>query len=53
MTAKQCKHCQEPFIPREDKQRFCCRQCSIEWWQDERRQALEFYRQHREEERPA
>lgn len=45
MTQKQCEQCSEPFFPREAKQRFCCRDCSIDWFANERRQALEFFRQ--------
>jgi predicted RNA-binding Zn-ribbon protein involved in translation (DUF1610 family) len=47
---KTCKHCGEPFIPREAKARFCCPECRTEWWQDERRAAMALLRRHRETE---
>ena len=49
MTEARCDHCNQPFTPREAKQRFCCRACSQEWWQAERSRALEFYRHQQRE----
>ena len=50
MTEKVCDYCNEPFRPREAKQRFCGPVCRDEFWKAERRDAMAAYRQHREEE---
>ena len=42
-----CDYCTKPFEPREAKQRFCTRECSQEFWKEERRQAMELRRQQR------
>jgi len=42
---KTCEQCSKPFPPREAKQRFCCRECSVAWFQNERREAVRRYRQ--------
>lgn len=44
MKKKKWEQCGEEFAARESKQRFCCGVCNGEWWQDERRRALAFYR---------
>jgi hypothetical protein len=44
-----CKCCNQQFTPREAKQMFHSRECSIAWWQDERRQAMAMLRQQRAE----
>lgn len=44
MTEKKCAQCGEPFIPREAKQRFCCRACSAAFFQEKRRLAVALYR---------
>jgi hypothetical protein len=41
---KQCELCNREFIPRQADQRFCCRDCSIDWYQEERRQAVAAFR---------
>jgi DNA-directed RNA polymerase subunit RPC12/RpoP len=41
---KNCDRCNEPFTPREAKQRFCCRACSDAWFANERREAVRRYR---------
>jgi uncharacterized Zn ribbon protein len=52
MQTKQCDQCEEQFIPREAKARFCCPTCKAEWFAEERRRALALFRQsHREGER--
>jgi hypothetical protein len=39
------ENCQGPMVPyHPDHQRFCCRACSDQWFQAERREALEWYR---------
>lgn len=45
MTDKTCEQCNEPFAPREAKARFCSSVCKVEWFAEERRQALEAFRQ--------
>jgi hypothetical protein len=42
---KNCDHCDEAFLPREAKQRFCCRACSVAWFANERREAVKRYRE--------
>jgi hypothetical protein len=44
-----CERCGGAFVPREAKQRFCCRGCSVEFYDDERREAVAFYRKHQAE----
>lgn len=44
-----CGNCNTPFQKREAKQRFCCRECSMTWWKDYRRQAMAAFRQLQEE----
>ena len=52
MLMKRCGNfrCKGEFIPREAKQKFCCRECSIAFFQNERREAVAVYRQQRERE---
>ena len=49
MKEKLCDYCDRDFTARESKQRFCCRECPIAWWQDERAKAMAAYRQQRQE----
>lgn len=42
---KHCDTCREPFPAREAKQRFCCPACKVAFFADERRRALEMFRQ--------
>jgi hypothetical protein len=39
-----CQRCSRDFIPHQGGQRFCCRACSDAWYQEERRQAVEWFR---------
>ena len=39
-----CENCQGPMTPYHLDQRFCCRGCSDAWFQEERRQAVEWFR---------
>ncbi len=39
-----CENCGGEMIPYASDQRFCCRACSDEWFQEERRQAVEWFR---------
>jgi hypothetical protein len=39
-----CENCGKPMIPYLSIQRFCCRACSDQWHQEERRQALQWFR---------
>jgi hypothetical protein len=41
---KSCENCGKPVIAYTDRQRFCCRSCSDEWFQAERRQGVEWFR---------
>jgi hypothetical protein len=41
---KCCERCGKPMLPIMSRQRFCCRSCSDEWFQAERRQAVEWFR---------
>jgi hypothetical protein len=50
MQRKRCDQCDEEFIPREAKARFCCPTCKADWFAEERRRALALFRQHRETE---
>jgi hypothetical protein len=45
---KRCQQCSEEFAPYTSRQRFCSRVCSDEWFQEERRAAVEFFRRNRE-----
>jgi len=49
MSEKKCDQCSEPFVPREAKQRFCCRACSVAWFQNERREAVKRFRETEEQ----
>jgi hypothetical protein len=50
MVEKLCERCGQPFVPRETKQRFCCRGCSVEFYDEERREGARLYRQLKAEE---
>jgi predicted nucleic acid-binding Zn ribbon protein len=39
-----CDNCGRDFTPYLPGQRFCSRRCSDEWFQEERRQAVEWFR---------
>jgi hypothetical protein len=39
-----CENCQREMVPYHQDDRFCCRQCSDTWFQEERRQAVEWFR---------
>lgn len=42
---KLCENCGKPIVVAYmDRQRFCCRACSDQWFQEERRQAVEWFR---------
>jgi len=45
MSQPKCAECGEPFVPREAKQRFCTPACRIEWFANERREAIRRYRE--------
>jgi uncharacterized OB-fold protein len=45
MLQQKCAECGEPFVPREAKQRFCTQTCRIEWFANERREAIRRYRE--------
>jgi hypothetical protein len=49
MSDRTCGRCNEPYVPREAKQRFCCRACSDAFFADERRRALQLFRAQRSE----
>jgi hypothetical protein len=43
---RKCEYCGEefkPFMP--SLQRFCSKDCSLEWHREERREALEYFRE--------
>lgn len=42
---KKCQQCSGDFTPYVGRQRFCCRECSDAWFQSERREAVEQFRQ--------
>jgi len=42
---RRCENCGEPFAVFMGRQRFCCRACSDAWFQEERRQAVEWFRE--------
>ena len=39
-----CENCDRSMRPYLARQRFCCRACSDNWFQAERRQAIEWFR---------
>jgi hypothetical protein len=39
-----CENCEGPMTLYLSNQRFCCRACSDEWFQEERRQAVAWFR---------
>ena len=39
-----CENCGGPMTPYMQRQRFCCHACSDEWFMEERRQAVEWFR---------
>jgi hypothetical protein len=39
-----CENCQRPMVPYHETQKFCTRACSDEWFQEERRQAIAWFR---------
>jgi hypothetical protein len=41
---KKCQQCGEDFVPYMGRQRFCCRECSDTWFQNERREAVKRFR---------
>jgi len=49
MSEKRCERCDEPFWPREAKQRFCTRACSDASYAEERREAVKQFRQQKEQ----
>ena len=40
-----CENCGGPMTPYMQRQRFCCHACSDEWFMEERRQAVTWFRQ--------
>jgi hypothetical protein len=53
MRDHKCENCNEAFLPRQHGQRFCSKECGIEYFAKERREAVKQYRQRQEEERAA
>lgn len=53
MPQRTCAECGAPFVPREDKVRFCSPACRIEWFASERREAVRRYREQQQEENRA
>jgi hypothetical protein len=49
MPQHKCAECGEPYVPREAKQRFCTPVCRIEWFANERREAVAMLRQQRQQ----
>jgi hypothetical protein len=47
MGERKCDHCQMEFTPRQTGQRFCTRECGLEYFQQEKREAVAFYRKYR------
>jgi hypothetical protein len=45
-----CKSCGEPFSPRQANQRFCSSGCNHAWFAEERRLAVQAFRQSQTEE---
>jgi predicted RNA-binding Zn-ribbon protein involved in translation (DUF1610 family) len=43
-----CHNCNKEFAPREARARFCCRDCGIEFFANERREAVQRLRQQRQ-----
>lgn len=39
-----CDQCENPYTPRQREQKFCCRACKLDYWRDERREALRLAR---------
>jgi hypothetical protein len=39
-----CENCGGPMTPYMQRQRFCCHACSDEWFMEERRQAIQWWR---------
>jgi primosomal protein N' len=39
-----CENCGGPMVPYMQRQRFCCHACSDEWFMEERRQAIQWWR---------
>jgi hypothetical protein len=50
MNEKLCEWCGDQFYPRELKQRFCCRACSVSFYDEERREGVRLYRRLKAEE---
>jgi uncharacterized Zn finger protein (UPF0148 family) len=50
MTEKHCDYCHAPFVARQSDQRFCTPVCRIEWFADERKEAVRLYREWRQPE---
>ena len=48
MSKRTCDYCGDPFAQREAKHWFCTTSCRIAWFQNEKRAALEAYRQEQE-----
>jgi hypothetical protein len=48
MRECKCEFCAQPFSPRQAGQRFCSRLCGLEYFQQEKRDAIAWYRRHRE-----
>jgi hypothetical protein len=44
-----CEACNRVFAPRVALQRFCCRQCSDQWWSVQRSKGLALLRQQEEQ----
>ena len=40
-----CENCGRTMVPYMGRQRFCCRSCSDDWFTEERRQAVEWFRE--------
>lgn len=47
---RKCERCGDDFVPYVGRQRFCCRACSDAWFQSERKEAVERYRQQQADE---
>jgi uncharacterized Zn ribbon protein len=46
---KKCQQCDADFFPYMGRQRFCCRECSDAWFQNERREAVKRFRETEEQ----
>jgi hypothetical protein len=42
---RRCENCDKPMLPFVLRQRFCCRECSDQWFQLERQQAVKAFRE--------